>query len=65
MVPARTGSESNRRKAVINTNSGNWSLLVLGEFMCIGVVKKLITPMMELIPVKCSEKTDKTTFIPL
>ncbi len=59
IAPARTGSESSSRKAVISTdqaNSGMRCRVMPGARMLKMVVMKLIAPRMELAPATCSEK---------
>jgi len=66
--PARTGSASKSKMAVINTdqtNSGIFSIFMAGERMLIIVEIKLIAPRMDEIPAMCKEKIVKSTLGPL
>ncbi|MOA60106.1 hypothetical protein D3C78_1849010 [compost metagenome] len=59
MAPARTGSESSSRKAVISTpqaNSGMRCRVMPGARMLKMVVMKLIAPRIDEAPATCSEK---------
>lgn len=67
MPAARTGSDSRRRIAVINTdhtNNGVWYCVSAGGFMLIAVVIKLIAPRMEETPARWSEKMARSTEAP-
>lgn len=67
MPAARTGSDSRRRIAVINTdhtNKGVWYCVRAGGFMLIAVVIKLIAPRMEETPARWSEKMARSTEAP-
>lgn len=55
MAPASTGSDSNSRKAVINTahtNSGTRCALIPGARMFMIVTMKLIAPKIDEIPAR-------------
>lgn len=68
VIPAaRTGSDSRRRMAVINTdqtNRGVWYWVIEGGFMLIDVVMKLIAPRIEETPARWREKIVKSTEAP-
>jgi len=67
IAPARTGSDSNNKKAVKKTDqakSGISSQLRAGERILAIVVRKLMEPRIELIPARCKEKIPKSTDIP-
>jgi hypothetical protein len=67
IAPARTGRESNSKRAVIptdQTNKGIRSKDILAARILIIVVIKLIAPRMELAPAKWSEKIVKSTLAP-
>lgn len=64
IAPAKTGRESNNKKAVIRsdqTNNLNRSQVIPGARMLIIVVIKLIAPIIELIPAMCKLKIAKST----
>lgn len=66
MAPAKTGSESNKRIAVISTDHTNNG--ILSRFISLDrifriVVIKLIAPKIEEIPAKCSLKIVKSTLL--
>jgi len=66
IAPAKTGKESNKRIAVINTdqtNKGMLSKLVLKPRILIMVVIKLIAPRIEEAPAKCNLKIAKSTLL--
>ena len=65
--PARTGSDNNRRKAVIKTDqtkSGNLCIVIPGPRMLKTVVIKLIAPRMLLAPDKWRLNIAKSTAPP-
>lgn len=68
VIPAAsTGSESNRRTAVIRTDHtkrGVWYWEIAGGFILIIVVMKLIAPKIEDTPAKCREKIVRSTDAP-
>lgn len=67
MPAAKTGSDSNRRTAVIrtaHTNKGVWYCEMAGGFILIIVVIKLMAPRMDETPAKCREKIVKSTEAP-
>jgi len=64
IAPARTGRESRRRKAVINTdhtNRGRRSKDIPGVRILIIVVIKLIEARIEEAPARCREKMARST----
>lgn len=68
IAPARTGSESSKRIAVMKTdqtNKGIWSMYIPAVRILITVVIKLIAPKIEEAPAKCKEKIAKSTELPL
>ena len=68
IAPAKTGRERSNRKAVIptaHTNKGIWSNDKLFNRMLMIVVIKLIAPIIDEIPAKCSEKIARSTDLPL
>ncbi len=65
--PARTGSDSSKRNAVINTdqtNSGSRCIVMPGPRMLKMVVMKLIAPKMLLIPDRWRLKMARSTAPP-
>jgi len=67
IAPARTGSESNSRIAVINTahtKRGIRSIVIPCVRILITVVIKLIAPRIDEAPARCSEKIVKSTDAP-
>ncbi len=67
MPAANTGSESNSSTAVITTdqtNKGVWYCDIVGDFILIAVVIKLIAPRIEDTPARCKEKIVKSTDAP-
>jgi fumarate hydratase class II len=67
IAPASTGSESNRRRAVIptdHTNKGIRSRDIFAARMLIIVVMKLIAPKIEDAPAKWREKIVRSTLAP-
>lgn len=68
MAAARTGNESNNKKAVIitaHTKSGTKPMRIPGTRMFNTVTIKLIAPKMEDNPAKCKLKITKSTAPPL
>lgn len=68
MAPARTGSESTSRIAVIKTdqiNKGIRANVIADLRMLMIVVIKLIAPRIEEAPAKCREKIARSTELPL
>jgi len=64
IAPARTGSLSKRRKAVMktdHTNSGSRSKVTPGVRIFMIVVMKLIEASIDEAPAKCREKMAKST----
>ena len=62
--PAKTGKESNSKKAVIRTaqqNKGNLCIVIPGARILKIVVIKLIAPKIEEAPAICNEKIAKST----
>jgi hypothetical protein len=58
IAPARTGSDSNSRKAVINTahtKRGALLAVIPGALMLVIVTMKLIAPKIEETPARCNE----------
>jgi hypothetical protein len=67
IAPARTGSDSKRRRAVIptdQTNKGIRSSDILAARILAIVVIKLIAPRIDLAPAKCKEKIERSTLAP-
>lgn len=67
IAPARTGSDSSNKTAVIrtdHTNNGIESSDIELERIFIIVVIKLMAPRMEDAPAKCNLKIAKSTAIP-
>lgn len=67
IAPAKTGSESSNKKAVINTDQTNKlrrSKLIPGDRILKIVVIKFTAPKIEDIPAKCSEKIARSTEAP-
>lgn len=68
MIPAaRTGRDRSRSTAVINTdhtNRGVWYCVIVGGFILMQVVMKLIAPRIDETPVRWSEKIVKSTEAP-
>jgi hypothetical protein len=67
IAPAKTGSDSNRRRAVIataHTNSGIRSGLMFVGFILIVVEMKFTAPRIEETPAKCNEKIARSTDAP-
>ena len=65
--PAKTGSDSNNKIAVIKiaqTKSGNLCKLIPLVLIFNTVVIKLIAPSKELIPAKCKLKIARSTLAP-
>ena len=63
-APARTGSASNRRNAVISTdqtNSGMRNIVMPGARMLKIVAMKLIEPRIDEAPARCIERITKST----
>jgi hypothetical protein len=68
IAPANTGSDSNNRIAVRNTdqtNNGVCSIFRAGFRILITVEIKLIAPKIEEIPARCREKIARSTAGPL
>jgi hypothetical protein len=68
IAPAKTGSESNRSRAVIptdQTNKGVRSGVIPITRILIIVEIKLIAPRIEDTPAKCNEKIARSTDAPL
>lgn len=68
IAPARTGSESSKRTAVINTdhtNRGIRSYLIPAARILSTVVIKLTAPKIEDAPARCKEKIPRSTAPPL
>lgn len=68
IAPARTGSDNNKRIAVIitaQTNSGILSSLIPAGCIFIIVEIKLIAPKIDEIPAKCNLKIAISTEAPL
>jgi len=64
IAAARTGSESSSRNAVTSTdhtNSGILCMVMPGARMLKMVVMKLMAPMIEPAPARCSAKMPKST----
>ena len=64
IAPAKTGNESNNKKAVIktaHTNKGSRSIYIPAERILKIVLIKLTAPKIELAPAKCKEKIVKST----
>lgn len=64
IAPAKTGRESRRRIAVINTaqqNKGIRSIVIPSLRMFIIVVIKFTAPRMDDTPARCNEKIAKST----
>ena len=64
IAPANTGSDNNRRKAVISTDqtkSGKRCMLIPGPRILKMVVIKLIAPRILLAPERCKLKIAKST----
>jgi hypothetical protein len=67
IAPAKTGSESNNKKAVINTdqtNKGTRWAVIPGFRMFKMVTMKLIAPRIEEAPARCKLKIAKSTAPP-
>ena len=67
IAPAKTGSESNKRKAVIRTDhtkSGKRCIDIPGPRILKMVVIKLIAPKILLAPERCKLKIAKSTAPP-
>lgn len=67
MPAARTGRESRRRTAVIrtaHTKRGMWYSVVVGGFILIIVVIKLMAPRIDEMPARCREKMVRSTEAP-
>ena len=65
--PANTGSDNNKRKAVIktdHTNKGRRCIVIPGPRILKIVVIKLTAPKIELIPDKCKLNIAKSTAPP-
>lgn len=68
MAPAKTGKESNKSRAVINTDQTNKETRtkdIEKNRILRTVVIKLIAPKIEEAPAKCKEKIAKSTEEPL
>jgi len=64
IAPAKTGNDSNKRIAVINTdqtNSGNVWKYIPGALILIIVVIKFIAPKIDDAPAKCKLNIAKST----
>ena len=67
IAPAKTGKESNKRKAVIktaHTNKGVLWAVIPGQRIFKIVTIKLIAPKIDEIPAKCKLKIAKSTAPP-
>lgn len=67
IAPARTGNESNNRKAVIKTAQTNKGVLLAfipGALILVIVTMKLTAPKMELTPARCNEYIAQSTEAP-
>jgi hypothetical protein len=67
IAPAKTGNESNNKKAVINTdqtNKGTRWAVIPGFRMFKIVTMKLIAPSIEEAPARCKLKIAKSTAPP-
>ena len=67
IAPAKTGKESNKRKAVIktaHTNNGVLWAVIPGQRIFKIVTIKLIAPKIDEIPAKCKLKIAKSTAPP-
>jgi hypothetical protein len=64
IAPANTGRDSNKRKAVINTDhtkSGIWCIPIPGALILKIVAIKFIAPRIDEIPAKCKLNMAKST----
>lgn len=64
IAPAKTGSDNNNKKAVINTAHTNKGILCIfkpGALMFITVVIKFIAPNIDDAPAKCKLNIAKST----
>ena len=64
IAPAKTGKDSNNKKAVINTDQtkrGNLSKVIPGALIFIMVVIKFIAPIIEEAPAQCKLKIAMST----
>jgi len=67
IAPAKTGNDSNNKKAVIktaHTNKGTLCAVIPGALIFIIVTIKFIAPNIEDIPAKCKLKIAKSTAPP-
>jgi hypothetical protein len=67
MAPAKTGSDSSNKNAVINTaqtNNGVRVAFIPGARMFVIVTIKLIAPKIDEIPAKCKENIAQSTAPP-